>query len=47
MNSLMKSMIDERVKPLESKIDSILGMIKEMADAPVAQKGVMLFLSGF
>ena len=41
MNSLMKSMIDERVKPLESKIDSILGMIKEMADAPVAQKGVM------
>lgn len=40
MNTLMKSMIDERVKPLESKIDSILGLIKELADAPVAPKSV-------
>jgi hypothetical protein len=40
MDSLMKSMIDERVKPLESKIDSILNLIKEIADAPVTAKAV-------
>jgi flagellar biosynthesis GTPase FlhF len=40
VNTLMKSMIDERVKPLEGKIDSILNLIKELADAPVAPKAV-------
>jgi len=40
INSLMKSMIDDRVKPLEGKIDSILTLIKEIADAPVTQKSV-------
>lgn len=40
MNSLMKSMIDERVKPIETKIDSILTLIKEIADTPVASKSV-------
>jgi len=40
MNSLMKSMIDDRVKPIESKIDSILNLIKEIADTPVASKSV-------
>ena len=33
-------MIDERVKPLESKIDSILNLIKEIADAPAPAKSV-------
>jgi hypothetical protein len=31
-------MIDERVKPIETKIDSLLTLIKELADAPVATK---------
>jgi hypothetical protein len=40
INDLMKSMIDERVKPIETKIDSILNLIKELADTPVSPKSV-------
>ena len=40
MDSLMKSMIDNRVKPLENKIDAILNLIKEIADAPAPTKSV-------
>ena len=40
VNTLMKSMIDDRVKPLESKMDSLITLIKELADAPVAPKGI-------
>jgi hypothetical protein len=38
--SLMKSMIDERVKPLEDKLSTILDLVNKIADQPIAPKGV-------
>jgi flagellar biosynthesis GTPase FlhF len=35
-----KSAIDARVAPLESKLEAIFSMVKELADAPVAPRGV-------
>ena len=37
-NDLMKSMVEARVKPLEDKIESLINMVKEFADAPRVQK---------
>jgi hypothetical protein len=38
--SLMKSMIDDRVKPLEDKLGTILELVNRIADQPVAPKGI-------
>jgi len=38
-NDLMKSYVDERITPLEDKISTILDLVNEIADAPVAAKG--------
>lgn len=37
--SLMKSFVEERVKPLEDKLSTILDLVNKIADAPVAPKG--------
>lgn len=37
--SLMKSYVEERVKPLEDKLSTILDLVNKIADAPVAPKG--------
>ena len=39
-NSLMKSYVEERVKPLEDKLTTILDLVNKIADQPVAPKGV-------
>lgn len=39
-DSLMKSYIDSRVAPLETKLSSILDLVNKIADQPVAPKGV-------
>lgn len=39
MQSLMKSYFDERVKPLEDSLASIMDLVKKIADQPVAPKG--------
>ena len=38
-NSLMKSYIDSKVAPLETKLAGILDLVKKIADQPVAAKG--------
>lgn len=38
-DSLMKSYIDSKVGGLESKLDSIATLVKELADTPVQRKG--------
>ncbi len=38
--SLMKSYVEERVKPLEDKLSTILDLVNKIADQPVAPKGV-------
>jgi hypothetical protein len=38
--SLMKSYVDEKVKPLEDKLSSILDLVNKIADQPVAPKGL-------
>lgn len=38
--TLMKSMVDERINPLEQKLSSILELVNRIADQPVAPKGV-------
>jgi hypothetical protein len=38
-NALMKSYIDGRIESLESKLGSILDLVKKVADQPVAPKG--------
>ncbi len=38
--SLFKSFVEERVAPLESKLEAIFAMVKELADAPVPARGV-------
>lgn len=37
--SLMKSFVEERVKPLEDKLSTILDLVNKIADQPVAPKG--------
>lgn len=37
--SLMKSYVEERVKPLEDKLSTILDLVNKIADMPVASKG--------
>lgn len=37
--SLMKSYVEERVKPLEDKLSTILELVNKIADQPVAPKG--------
>lgn len=40
-NTLMKSYVDERLAPLESKLESILNLVKQVSEAPAAPaKGV-------
>lgn len=39
-DSLMKSYVEERVKPLEDKLSTILDLVNKIADQPVAPKGV-------
>lgn len=39
MESLMKSYVDERISPIESKIDSLVNLIKELGDSPLPQRG--------
>lgn len=38
-DSLMKSYVEERVKPLEDKLSTILDLVNKIADQPVAPKG--------
>lgn len=38
--SLMKSYVEERVRPLEDKLSTILDLVNKIADQPVAPKGV-------
>jgi len=38
-SSLMKSYVEERVKPLEDKLTTILDLVNKIADQPVAPKG--------
>lgn len=37
--SLMKSYVEERVKPLEDKLSTILDLVNKIAETPVAPKG--------
>lgn len=39
-SGLMKSFVEERVKPLEDKLSTILNLVNKIADQPVAPKGV-------
>lgn len=39
-SSLMKSYVEERVKPLEDKLSTILDLVNKIADQPVAPKGI-------
>ena len=36
----MKSYVDEKVKPLEDKLSTILDLVNKIADQPVAPKGL-------
>ena len=38
LDSLMKSYMDERLNPLEKKINSLFELVQEIADAPVSSK---------
>lgn len=38
--ALMKSFVEERVRPLEDKLSTILDLVNKIADQPVAPKGV-------
>lgn len=38
-SSLMKSYVEERVKPLEDKLSTILDLVNKIADQPIAPKG--------
>ena len=38
--TLMKSYVDEKVKPLEDKLSTILDLVNKIADQPVAPKGL-------
>jgi hypothetical protein len=39
VSTLMKSLIDERLAPMEEKLSSILASMKTLMDAPMPQKG--------
>lgn len=39
MTSLMKSFVDERIKPLEDKLSTIVDLVNKIADAPIAPRG--------
>lgn len=39
MTSLMKSFVDERIKPLEDKLSTIFDLVNKIADQPVAPRG--------
>lgn len=39
-DSLMKSYVEERIKPLEEKLTTIFDLVNKIADQPVAAKGV-------
>jgi cobalamin biosynthesis protein CobT len=39
VSTLMKSYIDTKIAPIESKIDSLANLIKELADSPVSSRG--------
>lgn len=39
LESLAKSYVDEKVKPLEDKLSTILDLVNKLSDAPVAPKG--------
>lgn len=39
-DALMKSFVEERVRPLEDKLSTILDLVNKIADQPVAPKGV-------
>ena len=39
-DTLMKSMVEARVKPLEDKINTLIDLVKSFADAPRSQKSV-------
>lgn len=38
--SLLKSYVDERVKPIEAKLSTIFDLVKQIADQPVPSKGM-------
>lgn len=40
MESLMKSFVEERVKPLEDKLSTILNLVNKIAEQPAPAKGV-------
>lgn len=40
MENLMKSYVDEKITPLEEKMNSILTAVKELSDMPVERAGV-------
>ncbi len=37
--TLLKSYVDQRLSPIESKLESIMTLVKEIADSPVPSKG--------
>lgn len=39
-NTLLKSYVDQRLIPIESKLESIINLVKQVADAPAPSKGV-------
>lgn len=38
--SLMKSYIDSRISPIESKLETIMSLVKDIANSPVPSRGV-------
>ena len=40
MEELMKSYMDSRINPLETKLNELMGMVGKIADMPVDRKGV-------
>lgn len=40
--TLMKSYVEERVKPLEDKLSTILDLVNKIAEQPVAPKGISI-----
>jgi hypothetical protein len=40
ISSLMKSYVDERVKPMEAKLTEIFSLVEKIANQPMAPKGV-------
>jgi len=38
-NALIKSYVDQRLSPIESKLEAIMSLVKEVANSPVPSKG--------